>query len=77
MTPFSMLHPESLEFWFMMDRQAMGFCHHSMACPWVVGGGDGLQMWRVAANILNKKLWTASKGWLSALGVGQGLNSLL
>jgi len=32
----------------------VGSCHHGMACPWVVGGGDGLQVWRAAANILNK-----------------------
>jgi hypothetical protein len=24
-------------------------CHHGMACPQVVDGGDGLQIWRVAA----------------------------
>jgi len=24
------------------------FCHHGMACPWVVDGGDSLQIWRVA-----------------------------
>jgi hypothetical protein len=27
-------------------------CHHSMARPQVVDGGDGLQIWRVAVNIL-------------------------
>jgi len=31
-------------------------------------------MWNVAANILNKQLWTADKGWSSNLGVGQGTN---
>jgi hypothetical protein len=29
-------------------------CHHGMARPQVAGGGDGLQIRRVAANILNK-----------------------
>jgi len=24
-----------------------------MAMPWIADGGDGLQMWKVAANILN------------------------
>jgi hypothetical protein len=33
----------------------VGHCHHSMACPQVVDGGDGLQIWRVAINILNKQ----------------------
>jgi hypothetical protein len=26
-------------------------CHHGMARPQVVHGGDGLQIWRIAANI--------------------------
>jgi len=30
---------------------------------------------RVAANMLNKQLWTARKGWSSSLGVGQGANN--
>jgi hypothetical protein len=30
-------------------------CHHGMARRRVVDGGDGLQMWRVDANILNKQ----------------------
>jgi hypothetical protein len=37
-------------------------CHHSMARPQVADGGDSLQIWRVAANILNKQSWTAGKG---------------
>jgi hypothetical protein len=28
-------------------------CHHGMASPSVPDGGDGLQIWRVAANKLN------------------------
>jgi len=47
----------------------MGLWHHSMAHSWVVDGGDSLQMWRVAANALNKQLQTADKGWSSHLGV--------
>jgi len=35
-------------------------------------GGDSLQIWRVAVNILNKWSWTADKGWSSSLGFGQG-----
>jgi hypothetical protein len=45
-------------------------CHHGMARPQVVDGGDGLQIWRVAANILNKQSLTADKVWSSSLGLG-------
>jgi hypothetical protein len=38
-------------------------------------GGDGLQIWRVAANILNKQLRTADKGWSSNLRVVRGTNN--
>jgi hypothetical protein len=44
--------------------------HHGMARPQVAIGGDGLQLWAVAANILNKQLRTADKEWPSGLGVG-------
>jgi hypothetical protein len=43
-------------------------CHHGMARPQVAGGGDALQVWRVAANILNKQSSTADKRWSSSLG---------
>jgi hypothetical protein len=33
-----------------------------MVCPQVVYGRDGLQIWRIAANILNKQSQTADKG---------------
>jgi hypothetical protein len=36
----------------------------------VADGGDGLQIWRVAANILNTQLRPADDGWSSSLGVG-------
>jgi hypothetical protein len=29
--------------------------HHNMTCPQVFGGGDGLQIRKIAANILNKQ----------------------
>jgi len=32
----------------------MGPCHHGMARPRVADGGDGLQIWKIAANLLNK-----------------------
>jgi hypothetical protein len=42
-------------------------CHHEMAHQ-----ADGLQISRVAVNILNKQLQTANRGWPSSLGVGWG-----
>jgi hypothetical protein len=33
-----------------------------MVQPQVVDGEDGPQIWKVAANILNKQSWTADKG---------------
>jgi hypothetical protein len=50
-------------------------CHHGMARPRVAHRGDGLQIWRVAANILNKQSRTADSGWYSSLGVGRGANN--
>jgi hypothetical protein len=44
-------------------------CHHDMARPHVADGGDGLQILRVAANILNKQSRTADKVWSSSYGV--------
>jgi hypothetical protein len=46
-----------------------------MARPQVADGGDGLQIWRVATNILNKQLRTVDKGWPSSLEVGRGANN--
>jgi hypothetical protein len=46
-------------------------CHHGMARP-QTADRDGLQIWRVAANILNKQLWTADRKQSSSLQVGQG-----
>jgi hypothetical protein len=50
-------------------------CHHGMARPQVADGGDGLQIWRVAANISNKQSRTADRGGSSSLGVGRGANN--
>jgi hypothetical protein len=38
-----------------------------MARPRVADGGDGLQIWRVAANILNNQSRETDKGWSSSL----------
>jgi hypothetical protein len=34
-----------------------------MARPQVVDGEDGLRLWRVAVNVLNKQSLRADKGW--------------
>jgi hypothetical protein len=47
----------------------VGPCDHSVARPQVVDGGDGLQIGRVAVNILNKQLRTTGKRRSSTLGV--------
>jgi hypothetical protein len=50
-------------------------CHNSMARPRVVDGRDGFQLWKLAANILNKQPWINDKGWSSSLGVWRGANN--
>jgi hypothetical protein len=47
-------------------------CHHGMARPQVADGGDGLQIWRVAANILNKQSRQPTRGGLPDWGFGVG-----
>jgi hypothetical protein len=61
--------------WALIGHVKWFPCHHGMARPQVADGGDGLQIWRVAANILNKKSRTADKGWCSSLGVEHGANN--
>jgi hypothetical protein len=50
-------------------------CHRCMARPQVVVGGDALQVWRAAANILNKKSRTADKGWSLSLVIRHRANN--
>jgi hypothetical protein len=51
-------------------------CDHGMACPQVAAdGGDALQIWRVASNILNKQLRTANEVWSPAWWLGVGLTT--
>jgi hypothetical protein len=50
-------------------------CHHGMARPQVADGGDDLQLWRAAANILNKHFLTVDKRSSSSLGAGRGANN--
>jgi len=52
-----------------------GPCHHRMARPRVADGGDGLQMWKIVANILNKQSRTDGKGWSSSLAYGRDTNN--
>jgi hypothetical protein len=52
----------------------VGPCHDGMARPQVVDGGDGLQIWRVAVNVLSKKSRRTEKGWSFSLGVGRVAN---
>jgi hypothetical protein len=47
-----------------------------MARPQVADGGDGLQLWRVAANILNEQSRTANKGLSSLWCVRGGVDIL-
>jgi hypothetical protein len=46
-----------------------------MARRRVTDGGCGLQICKVAANILNKLSQIADKGWSSSLSVGRGVNN--
>jgi hypothetical protein len=38
----------------------------------IANEGDNLQIWRTGADILNKQLQIADKGWLSTCAVGRG-----
>jgi hypothetical protein len=46
-----------------------------MTRPQVADGGDGLQIWSVAVNILNKQPRTANKGGPPDWVLGVGLNT--
>jgi hypothetical protein len=48
---------------------------HETALPGVADRGDGLQIWRAAANILNKHLRTADSGWSARLVILRGAKS--
>jgi hypothetical protein len=50
-------------------------CHHGMARPQVADGGNALQFWREAANILDKQSWTADQEWSSSMEVGRRANN--
>jgi hypothetical protein len=46
-----------------------------MARPQVLDGGDGLQIWRIDANILNKSGRQLIRGSFSAWELGVGLRT--
>jgi hypothetical protein len=50
------------------EQTFIEYHHREMARFQVADGGAGLQLWRIAANILNKQLQTADNGWFSHLG---------
>jgi hypothetical protein len=47
-------------------------CHHVMARPQVADGGDDLQIWRVAAIILNMQSLTDTREWICRLVIWTG-----
>jgi len=51
----------------------VGPCHYAMVHPQVADGECPL-IWRVAANMLNKKSRTADKGWSYRLEFGRCAN---
>jgi hypothetical protein len=53
--------PTNILYAFLVSHVRWVPCHHGMARPQVADGGNGLQIWRVAANILNKQSRTADK----------------
>jgi hypothetical protein len=71
-----MLHFHMLCVWFdILFHVKWVLCHCSMARSQVVGGGDGIWIWKVAASISNKQLGTANKRWFLSLGVWSEANS--
>jgi hypothetical protein len=46
-----------------------------MVRPRVAGGGNDLQIWKVAANVVNKQQWANDNGWSSSLKVGCGVET--
>jgi hypothetical protein len=55
------------------ENSKQSSCQNGMARSWVVDGGDGLQMWKVAANIFNMQSRTAERGGTADGGTGEGL----
>ena len=68
MSKFNFLHQLSSHPWVPVTT--------AWRVPWVADGEVGLQIWRLAANILNKQSWTADQEWSSSLGVWREANNL-
>jgi len=49
----------------------VGLSYHGMVHPWVLDRGDGLQIWKVAVNVLNTQSWIANMWWSSSLVIWQ------
>jgi hypothetical protein len=49
--------------------------HHGMTRLQLAGGGEGLQIWKVAGNILNMPSRTVDEEWSSSLEVGRTLTT--
>jgi hypothetical protein len=49
--------------------------YHGMVHLRVSDGWNGLQIWNIAVNILNRELWTANRLWSSRLVTGWGANN--
>jgi hypothetical protein len=58
-----------------LGHSKLVFCQYGLAHRQVADEVDGLQIWRVAANILHKQLRTAIKVWSSSFGFGYGANN--
>jgi hypothetical protein len=43
-----------------------------MTCPYGVSGGDGLQIWRATASMLDKQLLAVDRGSPAVRGLGEG-----
>jgi len=64
----------------MLHTKQMHLCVFHVKWSLVMGrlrvadGGDGLQIWRVAVNTLNKQSRAADKGWFCRLEFERGAN---
>jgi len=60
--------PYVIYFFYTIIFQVWRFSPWHGPRPHVTDTGDGLQVWSVTANMLNKQWRTADKGWSSSLG---------
>jgi hypothetical protein len=49
-----------------------GSCHNGMRRLRIADARDSIEIWRVAANMLNNQSYRAKKGWSYTFGVGRG-----